>query len=53
MNSKIKILCLLKHITGVRKRLCDDRVEHDVRRSDGITGSHHTELELVTCKRER
>ena len=53
MYRQIKVICFLKYIACIRERLCNDRIEHNVRRSNGITGSDHTELEFVSCKRER
>ena len=53
MHCHIEIVSLLQNITCLRKCLCHDRVQHDVRRSYGITGAYHTELKLIAgkCKR--
>ena len=50
VNILLKILSLLQLIAGLTEGLRHDGVQHNVGRGDGISGSHHTELEFVSGK---
>ncbi len=52
MKCSLEIICLLKDITGIGESLCNDGIQDDVGLTNGILGSNHTELELVTSEGE-
>ena len=53
MNRHIEVLRLLQDIARIRKCLCHNGVQHNVRSRNRIAGSKHTELKLVTGKGKR
>ncbi len=53
MDGHVEIIRFFQYVTGFFERLRDDGVQHDVRRRDGIPGSHHTELEFIAGEGKR
>ena len=53
MDGHVKVVCFFQDVTGFFERLRNDRIEDDIRWSDGIPGTDHTEFKFISCKGKR
>ena len=53
MYCNIKIICCFQTVARITEYFCSNSVQNYIALGNRISGTNHTELKFVSCKRKR